>query len=215
MQRNVGPGYGRTDVTAFALALVVAGPAVAPPTDPSALLAAQHRQATAVRVLRPPRIDGRLDDAAWQNVPVLSDFVQRVPDEGRPASEPTEVRIAYDDRAIYLAFRCYDSHASEIEPRLGRRDDAPESDWVEFAVDPFHDRRNSYFFLVNSGGVKTDGTLADGGTEDYSWDGVWDAQTSIDARGWTAEIEIPLSTILEGIARHANCHPDWLAVSRV
>src|SRR5262252_9520630 len=143
--------------------------------------ASSHRHATAVRTLRPPRIDGKLDDLAWQNVPVLSDFVQRIPDEGKPAGETTEVRIVYDDRAIYVAFRCYDSQASKIRPRLGRRDDAPESDWVGFAVDPFHDRRNAYIFLVNSAGVKTDGNLAEGANDDYSWDGVWEARTSVDA----------------------------------
>src|SRR5262249_8486962 len=168
---------------------------VHPRPAPMDALASPHRHATATRALARPFIDGKLDDAVWRTAPVLSGFVQRVPEEGKPASEPTEVRIVYDDRAIYVAFRCYDSQAAEIRPRLGRRDDAPESDWVLFAVDPFHDRRNAYLFLVNSAGVKTDGNLTEGANDDYSWDGIWEARTSIDASGWSAEIEIPLATL--------------------
>src|SRR5947209_3066877 len=82
-----------------------------------------------------------------------------------------------------------------VQPCGARRDDAPEADWVEFAVDPFRDRRNAYVFMVNSAGVKTDGNLAEGAPDDFSWDGVWEARTSIDAEGWSVEIEIPLSTL--------------------
>src|SRR5262249_38398284 len=151
--------------------------------------------ARAQRVAEPPRIDGRLDDSAWQTAPVLDGFVQRMPDEGKPASERTEVHIVYDDRAIYVGFRCWDSHASEIRPRLATSDNLPNSDWVAFAVDPAHDRRSAYIFVVNSAGVLMDGINTEGQGDNYDWDGVWDAQTSIDHEGWSAEIRIPLSTL--------------------
>ena len=151
--------------------------------------------ARALRISDPPRIDGKLDDTAWQSAAVLDGFVQRMPDEGKPASERTEVRIVYDESAIYVSFRCWDSQASEIHPRLARRDNLPNSDWVAFAVDPAHDRRSAYLFIVNSAGVLQDGINTEGQGDNYDWDGVWDAQTSIDADGWSAEMRIPLSTL--------------------
>jgi hypothetical protein len=151
--------------------------------------------ATAVRTSRPPTIDGHLDDDVWQSAVVIRNFVQRYPIPGGPASEPTEVRVLYDDRALYLGVRCFDSHAAEVRPRLGRRDNPPESDVVAVGIDPFHDRHSAYYFTVNSAGVQSDAIMTDGQNDNWNWDGVWDAATSVDATGWTAEIEIPLATL--------------------
>src|SRR5262245_26599123 len=98
--------------------LALAAPAGTPP------------RVTAVRARTPPSIDGRLDDPAWNDAPLLDGFVQVTPAEGLPASEPTEARLLYDDHAIYVGVRCLDSHAGELRPRLGRRDYLPESDSV-------------------------------------------------------------------------------------
>jgi hypothetical protein len=154
--------------------------------------------ARAVRAAVPPQIDGRLDDAVWRapaSAPLEGDFVQVQPDEGQPASERTEVRVAYDARALYVAFRCYDRRAAGLAPRLGRRDNPPESDWVSLALDPYHDRKSAYVFTVTSAGVLADSILAEGQGENRNWDGVWVAAATIDADGWSAELEIPFSTI--------------------
>jgi len=149
----------------------------------------------AVRAPIRPVLDGKLDDAVWQLAPVLDGFVQASPNEGNAATERTEARILYDDRAIYLGVRCWDSHAAEIRPRLGRRDNLPESDWVALDLDTYHDRRSAYEFLVNTAGVQQDGIITEGQGGNNDWDGVWDARTSIDAEGWTVEMEIPFHTL--------------------
>jgi hypothetical protein len=149
----------------------------------------------AVRVTTAPRIDGRLDDEAWRAAPPITDFKQRQPDEGDPVSQPTEVRIVYDDRAIYVAFRCKDSSPGEIDAHLGRRDELQASDWVSVALDTAHDRRAAYFFLVNAAGTQVDGIAGEGQGDNFDWDGIWDTEVQRDAEGWTAEIVIPLSTL--------------------
>jgi hypothetical protein len=149
----------------------------------------------ATRTPTPPRIDGILDDPVWRLAPVLDGFVQVYPAEGRPASERTEVRILYDDHALYVSFRCFDSHAAEIEPRLGRRDDLPESDDVVVALDPLLSRRSAYLFQVNSAGGRADGITVDGEDINFNWDGVWESRTHLDSQGWTAEFEIPFATL--------------------
>jgi hypothetical protein len=161
----------------------------------AAALGGSPPRAAATRTSSPPQIDGQLNEPVWQQATPLDGWVQKMPEAGKPASERTELRILYDDRAVYLGFRCWDSHARELSPRLGRRDNLPESDWVVFNVDPFHDRRAAYFFMVNVGGTVSDGIVAEGQNDDPNWDGIWEARTSMDERGWTAEVAIPLRTL--------------------
>lgn len=161
--------------------------------------------AAAHRVATPPRIDGQIDDAIWMQVPVIDEFTQRDPFEGLPASEPTEVRIAYDDEAIYVAARMSDSR--EVTSRLGRRDMLlSSSDWFRISFDTYHDRRAGVRFDVNPAGVRRDATLTTAGISlssgplggadgDLAWDAVWEAATSIDDEGWTAELRIPFSQL--------------------
>jgi hypothetical protein len=149
----------------------------------------------ALRAQTPPVIDGRLDDEVWRNAPLLDGFVEMSPIEGVAAGERTEARVLYDDHAIYFGIRCFDSHAAELRPRLGRRDYAPESDWIAIDLDTYHDRRSAFDFVVNISGVQSDGIFTEGHGLTTDWDGVWEAQTSIDAEGWSAEIMIPLATL--------------------
>jgi hypothetical protein len=149
----------------------------------------------AVRVSVPPKIDGRLDDLAWRAVPVQRGFRQRSPHEGAPATEETEVRVVYDERALYVAFFCRDRQAATIRPRLGRRDGIPQSDWVAVAIDPFFDKKSAFSFVVNNAGVLSDVAMVDGGDDDFGWDGVWSAEVRVGQDGWTAEIRIPFATL--------------------
>jgi hypothetical protein len=150
----------------------------------------------AVRAVSPPVIDGRLEDEVWQRAAVATDFLQRSPRPGEPATERTEARVAFDHDAIYVAIRAYDSAPDSITSRLARRDaNGILSDWVDVIIDSYHDRRTGYRFSVNPHGVKKDVFHFNDGNEDVSWDAVWDVATSIDDEGWTAEFRIPLSQI--------------------
>ena len=152
----------------------------------------------AVRVDTPPVIDGRLDDPAWESALPVSNMIQVEPDNLTPPTELTEIRILYDDNALYFAFRSYDSDPAGIMRRLARRDQWMEAgsnnaDWIGVALDPQNDDRTGYVFIVNAAGVKIDLFIPDDENYDGSWDAVWDAEVSIDSEGWTAEIELPFS----------------------
>ena len=143
-----------------------------------------------------PRIDGRLDDAIWAVTEPVTRFTQYVPADGEPATERTEVRVAYDDEAIYVAARMFDSEPSKIAAQLGRRDALGPSDFFEVDFDSYHDHRTSFQFYVNPLGVKQDLVASnDVGNGDLGWDPVWDAATTRDSLGWTAELRIPLSQL--------------------
>jgi hypothetical protein len=150
----------------------------------------------ALRVARPPVVDGRLDDEVWRTAAVAADFVQLRPHAGEAATQRTEARVVYDEVAIYVAVRAWDSAPDSIASQLARRDaDGLFSDWVDVIIDSYHDRRTAYRFAVNPHGVKRDIFHFDDGQMDTSWDAVWDVATSIDEHGWIAEFRIPLSQI--------------------
>jgi hypothetical protein len=144
-----------------------------------------------------PTIDGRLDDAAWSVAPVITGFVQRVPDEGAPASERTEVRVLYDAGAVYIGARMHASDPASIQAPVGRRDQAGQSDQLLVSLDSYQDRRTAYTFGVTAAGVRLD--LFHGGDsegrQDWSFDPVWEARTRVDSAGWTAELRIPFSQL--------------------
>ena len=151
---------------------------------------------TAVRVVRAPSVDGRLDDPAWALVPPITRLLQTDPDEGRLVSESTEVRIVYDNDAVYVGARLFDSDPRRIIGRLARRDASTHSDEFRVFLDSYYDRRTAFEFVVNAAGVKKDALIGDDGDfDDASWDPVWAAATSVDSRGWTAEIRIPFSQL--------------------
>jgi hypothetical protein len=143
-----------------------------------------------------PRVDGRLDDAVWAQAEPVTQFRQTNPVDGNPASERTEVRVAYTDDAIYVGARMFDSDPARISAQLGRRDALGQSDFFEVDFDSYHDHRTSFQFYVNPLGVKRDLVASnDIGNGDAGWDPVWDAATSRDSLGWTAELRIPLSQL--------------------
>ncbi len=144
---------------------------------------------------RAPVIDGRLDDEAWLRAPAAHGFLQVDPREGAPATDATEVRVLYDDEALYVAFRAFDSAPDSIVGLLTRRDMNSQSDWVHLVVDSYHDRRTAFRFSVNPAGVKVDAYLYEDHREDTGWNAVWDVATAIDEEGWTAEFRIPLSQL--------------------
>lgn len=147
---------------------------------------------TAVRThAEPPIIDGKLDDAIWQQSPSSADFLQLDPNEGAAASEKTTVQIAYDEAGLYVGIRMYDSDPQAIVSRLTRRDGETEADWVSLSLDPHLDRQTGCFFTVYASGSVVDGIYSDDRNKDETWNSVWKVETSIDAEGWSAEFYIP------------------------
>jgi hypothetical protein len=164
-----------------------AGPADSPSTAPL--------RVRAMRLAQPITIDGLLREALWQSVERVSGFVQRDPNEGTAPTESTVVYIAYDDAALYVAARLYDSRPDSIVARLGRRDVETSSDRFTFYVDPYHDRRSGFYFGVNAAGALNDGVLYNDDWDDNSWDGVWEGRAQIDVQGWVVEMRIPYSQL--------------------
>jgi len=151
---------------------------------------------TALRVDRPPSLDGRLDDPAWTLAPASTGLLQTDPDEGKAVSESTEVRIIYDADALYVGVRLFDAQPLSIVSRLGRRDANTHSDEFRLLLDSYHDHRTAFEFIVNPAGVKKDVLRGgDGKLSDNSWDPVWEAATSIDSLGWIVELRIPFSQL--------------------
>src|ERR1043166_8509185 len=148
---------------------------------------------TAIRRTGPIVLDGKLDEPAWRAAPPITEFIQYDPDEGKPPSQRTEVRILYDDDALYVGARMYDTGG--VTTRLVRPDADFASDFFSVVIDGYHDHLSRAFFQVNPSGSKQDQIGVGTSCCDAGWDPVWQASTQIDAEGWTAEFRIPLSQL--------------------
>jgi len=154
--------------------------------------------ARAIRSAGAITVDARFDEPIWAQTPVIRDFTQLDPAEGEPISERTEVRIAYDDAAIYFAATMYDT--GPLTTRLARRDtDLSDSDYFEVTLDSYHDHQTAYRFTVNPSGVRGDAVISGvggrGGGVDRSWDPVWEVATAVTGEGWVVEMRIPFSQL--------------------
>src|SRR5262245_31841637 len=175
-------------VVAISLAFALVGGGVARADD-------RDKQLAAVRVPVPPVIDGRLDDAAWLLAHRDASFRQNFPNQGAPASEHTELYVVYDDHALYLGVRCHDREPQKIIEWLTRRDRETAADRVSVDIDSRRDHTTAYHFEVNVSGVLGDGLRFNDVEYNSDWDGLWNAVTSRDAGGWSAEFEIPWRTL--------------------
>ncbi len=119
-----------------------------------------ERKECVVRAIRTTnggiKIDGILGESAWKHTPATTGFIQHEPHDGIPATEKTDVRIVYDDYAIYVGVRAYDKEPHLIEGRLTRSDNECPSDWIHVAIDSYNDNRTAFEFAVNPLGVKLD-----------------------------------------------------------
>ncbi len=153
-----------------------------------------------VRAAGEIKLDGRLDEAAWHDAIPISEFIQSQPRAGYPATEPTVVRILYDDRNLYVGAICYDSEPDRLTVTSLERDfpggSTRDMDIFAVTLDTFLDRRNSFMFLVNPHGAVRDGqTFNDSRQLDLSWRGVVEIRTAMHDSGWTVEMAIPLTTL--------------------
>ncbi|HEX3578627.1 MAG TPA: DUF5916 domain-containing protein [Thermoanaerobaculia bacterium] len=153
----------------------------------------EHPVLHAVRATQSPVVDGDLSDPAWQKAPEFTDFTQHDPDDGKPATMPTSVRIVYDDHAIYFGVKMTDPQPPT--GLLARRDSFVQSDFLSINLDPRHDRLSGNAFTLQPAGVQVDTILYNDINEDPSWDGVWDSAVKIVPDGWVAEVRIPYSQL--------------------
>ena len=141
-------------------------------------------------------VDGLLEEEIWLRASPISEFLQTLPFEGESVTERTEVRIVYDEDAIYIGAQLSDRNP--VTTRLARRDSQlGDSDSFVFLVDSYHDHETGYRFWTNPSGVKGDATVRRNGTGrgDTSWDPVWELATSITDSGWVVEMRIPFSQL--------------------
>ena len=162
-----------------------------------ALAGSPRRVVQAMRVADAPRIDGRLDDAVWQQAQAAEGFVQRDPKYWMPVTERTVVKIIYDNKKIYFGFECYDKNPGLIVTNNMRRDaQLSGDDNIQLLLDPFNDKQNGVFFMVNALGAQADMLLSnEGRTTNDDWDCIWEARCIRHERGWTAEIAIPFDQL--------------------
>ena len=153
----------------------------------------------AVRLDGEIALDGRFTEVAWEHAPAFSSFVQQVPKAGSPATERTEVRILYDDEAIYIGVRAYQSRDVPIVSDELRRDAGRmhvRNDTFTVALDTFGDGRNGYLFIFNALGAVADWAGWDEGRIwSQDWDAVWDVRTAREDWGWAAEMRLPFLSV--------------------
>lgn len=162
---------------------------------------AQTRAMPAVKISQPIKIDGNLDDAAWKGIEATGDFITSSPTFGKPSTEKTTVKIAYDNTAVYVGAYLY-AKPSAIRKQLTARDVISMQDVDYFVVgfDTYHDHQNAFVFRITSAGVQGDARESQNGAGsgvvfDATWDAVWESKTSIKSDGWVVELKIPFSAI--------------------
>ena len=157
-----------------------------------------RKQARAVRLPAGAiRLDGRLDDEAWLKAAPITEFVQAEPNEGAAPSDPMEVRFVFDDNALWVGARMRSAPGIPIQAPMSRRDDGSQAEYIQVELDTYLDRRTAYMFGVTASGVRLDHYHPSDNEDDSDaqFDPVWEARTSVDVNGWTAELWVPFSQL--------------------
>ncbi len=142
------------------------------------------------------KLDGRLDEATWNDTGIVADLVQQSPRPGEPTPYKTEVRVLILRDTLYFGFLCKDPEPGKIAIHTMQRDGlVGGDDTVGVVLDTYGDRRTGYSFRINAAGARIDGLIADPEHPSFDWDGIWDARTARTEDGWSAEIEIPARTL--------------------
>jgi hypothetical protein len=150
----------------------------------------------AIRIVTPPKIDGIMDEAFWQTLPVATDFVEYSPRNGTNPLFNTEVRFAYDDVALYACAIMFDPSPDSIFRQLGKRDQIEQltTDYISFDILPYDDDLNMYEFKVTPGNLQNDCKYSAVG-QDITWDAVWESESKVTDSGWVTEVKIPFSAL--------------------
>lgn len=143
------------------------------------------------------KLDGKLNEVVWQEAMHIRNFTQREMEEGKPATERTEIAIVYSSNKMYIAVWAYDSEVEKLSASKMNRDfNWGSDDNIELIMSPFNDNRNGYLFVTNPNGARADVLVSNEGAGfNKSWNGIWDVATSITDEGWFVEFEIPFSTL--------------------
>lgn len=142
------------------------------------------------RTNQSPKIDGIISDSCWKNLPIASNFTVSEPVYGTKPAAATEVKILYDNRAIYVCAKLYDLHPDSISHELGKRDDNVNSDFFSVTFDTYNNRQDAFVFGVYASGVQKDYKI-----NDLFYDAVWESAAQLNDSGWTVELKIPYSAI--------------------
>ena len=183
--------------TALAVLVFLVGFVASTPAQTTVGSPDGRRQMTAIEVTGAITVDGVLDEEVWSRAVAAGDFIQSDPLEGQPASEATEVRVAFDADYLYIGVVCHDADPSGIVINEIRKDFAGrDQDTFDVLLDTFGDRRNGFVFSTNAAGAKSDTQIANEGRDvNPNWDAVWWVAAQKDSRGWTAEFRIPFKTL--------------------
>ena len=150
----------------------------------------KRKEYTTTRTVKTPKIDGMLDDEAWQNVQIISDFKQNFPNYGAECTQKTEVKILYDNTAIYISAMLYDTHPDSIAKQLGNRDDDLNADNFRIVFDTYNTEQDAFDLSVSASGVQKDARFSD-----YLYNAVWESSVKLHPNGWSVEIKIPFSAL--------------------
>ncbi|MEM9990171.1 MAG: DUF5916 domain-containing protein [Bacteroidota bacterium] len=140
-------------------------------------------------------IDGNISEIDWQQAEVAEGFIATEPVAGAAATQATEVKILYDDVALYVAAVMYDTAPDSIYKEVRQRDEIGISDWFEFSVSPYQDGNNGFIFTVTAAGTQNDALMSASNGYDNAWDAVWESAVQIQEDGWVVEMRIPYSAI--------------------
>ena len=157
---------------------------------------AEKKRISAIPLNDVLKIDGILDEIAWKSAIPATDFIQRLPYNGKPATFATEVRFLYDNSGLFIGATMFDPHPDSIPAQLGLRDASDlNADNFIFVVSPFNDGLNAFCFLVYVSEVQADFKLSADADDDFSWDAVWLSKARRNEQGWVVEMKIPYSAI--------------------
>ncbi|CAM1364320.1 Carbohydrate family 9 binding domain-like [Tenacibaculum sediminilitoris] len=152
-----------------------------------------RKRIEATRIDSAPKIDGILNDDIWSNVPIAKDFVMMRPDNGKkePNTHTTEVKLVYDNDAIYISALMHDPEPSKIPAEFTNRDNFGNSDFFMVMINPIDDGQNPVMFIVTAAGTQIDSKVSNKFNEDYNWSAVWESAHKITKDGWVVEMKIP------------------------
>ena len=152
-----------------------------------------RKKLNATRVEFTPKIDGIIEDSSWGNVPIANNFIMMRPDNGKsePETHKTEVKLAYDNDAIYIAAIMHTPDASKVPAELTNRDNYGNSDFFMLMINPNDDGQNPAMFIVTAAGVQIDAKVSNGNNEDYNWSAVWQSSIKMNKDNWVVEMKIP------------------------
>jgi hypothetical protein len=142
-------------------------------------------------------LDGKLNEAVWETTPIANNFVMFSPDNGKPIAENkrTEVKILYDNDAIYIGATLYDEEPNKILKEITKRDEFGTADTFAIFINGNNDGQQDFQFYVTAADGQADCINTNANGEDYSWDAVWDSKAIITEFGWAVEMRIPYSAL--------------------